>query len=105
MRGKYASRDVLDLPRLVLMDLKLPSVNGIEVLKHLRADPRTRAIPVVILTSSREEQDINGAYELGVNSYIVKPVVFENVVRVVEELGYYRLLLNEPPAFLRTKTE
>ena len=86
------------LPRLVLLDLKLPRMNGLDVLRRIRANPRTRILPVVILTSSREEPDIATAYELGVNSYIVKPVEFDEFVKAVTDAGLYWLLLNEPPA-------
>ena len=95
--GEFAGRDVLDVPHLVLLDLKLPKVSGIEVLRRIRGDPRTRSIPVVAMTSSREERDIAETYKLGLNSYIVKPVDFDQFGKVVEELGYYWLLLNQPP--------
>jgi two-component system response regulator len=95
--GPYAGRDVRDGPRVVLLDLKLPKVGGIEVLRRLRADPRTHALPVVVMTSSREEKDIVAAYNLAVNSYIVKPVDFEQFSAVVRHLGYYWLLVNQPP--------
>ena len=85
------------VPRLVLLDLKLPKVDGIEVLRRIRADPRTRKIPVVVLTSSREERDLVATYDLGVNSYIVKPVDFEQFNECVQMLGKYWLLVNEPP--------
>jgi two-component system, response regulator len=84
-------------PRLILLDLKLPKIDGREVLQRLKSDERTRAIPVVVLTSSRQESDIVESYHLGVNSYIVKPVDFEQFTEVVRHLGYYWLLLNEPP--------
>ena len=84
-------------PRVILLDLKLPKVDGHEVLRRLKEDPRTRVIPVVVLTSSREEIDIVRSYELGVNSYIVKPVDFDNFAQAVHQLGLYWLLLNQPP--------
>jgi two-component system response regulator len=95
--GEFADRDVLDVPHLILLDLKLPKVSGIEVLRRIRGDPRTRSIPVVAMTSSREERDIAETYKLGLNSYIVKPVDFDQFGKIVEELGYYWLLLNQPP--------
>jgi two-component system, response regulator len=95
--GEFAGRDVLDAPLLILLDLKLPKVNGLEVLRRIRDDPRTAAIPVVILTSSREERDLAESYGLGVNSYVVKPVDFDRFSKVALELGYYWLLINEPP--------
>ena len=85
------------LPRLVLLDLKLPRMNGLDVLRRIRGNPRTRVLPIVVLTSSREEPDIAAAYELGVNSYIVKPVEFDDFVKAVTDAGLYWLLLNEPP--------
>lgn len=84
-------------PKVVLLDLKLPKVDGLEVLQRLKADARTRSIPVVVLTSSREEPDIERAYALGANSYIVKPVDFEAFARAVADVGLYWLLLNHPP--------
>ena len=95
--GRYANRDSSRAPRLILLDLKLPKVDGLEVLRRIRADPRTRTTPVVALTSSREEQDIAEAYRLGVNSYIVKPVDFEQFSETARLLGMYWLLLNQPP--------
>jgi two-component system response regulator len=89
------------LPRLVLLDLKLPRMNGLDVLRKIRSNPRTRVLPVVVLTSSREEPDIASAYELGVNSYIVKPVEFEDFVKAVTNAGLYWMLLNEPPKGVR----
>lgn len=85
-------------PRLILLDLKLPKVSGLEVLETVKSNPRTRTIPITILTSSREDTDIERAYELGVNSYIVKPVDFAQFSEAVRQLGLYWLLLNEPPA-------
>ena len=95
--GTYAGRDVNHLPKVVLLDLKLPKVDGIEVLRQLRANERTKLLPVVVLTSSREERDVIETYELGANSYIVKPVEFENFSEAVSNLGMYWLLLNESP--------
>ena len=95
--GMYSGRNPHEHPRVVLLDLKLPKVDGLEVLREMRANPRTRLIPVVVLTSSREEQDLVKSYELGVNSYIVKPVDFENFSRAVAEAGHYWLLINQEP--------
>ena len=91
------SPDGLNTPRLILLDLKMPKISGIEVLKALKSDERTRHIPVVMLTSSKEEPDIKECYALGVNSYIVKPVEFDSFLNAVSELGMYWLLLNQPP--------
>jgi two-component system response regulator len=96
-RGEHERRDTRDMPALVLLDLKLPKIDGLEVLRQLRADPRTRLTPVVILTSSREEQDMVSGYSLGANSYIQKPVDFAQFVEAVRQLGLYWLVLNEPP--------
>jgi two-component system response regulator len=96
-KGEYAGRDGLKLPTLTLLDLKLPKVSGLEVLRQIRADPRTRRVPVVILTSSREERDLAAGYDLGVNSYISKPVDFQQFAQAVEQIGLYWLVLNEPP--------
>jgi two-component system, response regulator len=95
--GAYSGRNVEHTPKVIMLDLKLPKVNGIEVLERIKADDRTKNIPVVVLTSSREDSDLNKCYELGVNSYIVKPVEFENFVRAVTEMGFYWLLLNQTP--------
>src|SRR5437588_869466 len=95
--GRYAHRQVENGPKVVLLDLKLPLVDGIEVLRRIKADPRTQKIPVVIMTASKEERDIVGTYELGVNSYIVKPVDFDQFTDVVRRLGYYWLLINQHP--------
>lgn len=94
--GAYNGRDLSDVPRVILLDLKLPKVDGLEVLRRVKADARTRMIPVVVLTSSREERDIVESYQLGVNSYIVKPVDFQQFTEAVRELGLYWLLLNQP---------
>lgn len=96
-QGAYADRDVADTPKVILLDLKLPLVDGLEVLRQIKADPRTQMIPVVVLTSSREESDLIESYRLGVNSYIVKPVDFEKFTESARQLGLYWLLLNEPP--------
>lgn len=96
-RGEYSGRDVLKTPKVILLDLKMPKVNGIEVLTKVRADERTNRIPVVVLTSSKEDPDVKECYRLGVNSYIVKPVDFDNFTQAVSELGFYWLILNQPP--------
>jgi len=95
--GTYADRNGQPKPRVVLLDLKLPKVDGMEVLRRLKEDPTTRAIPVVMLTSSKEDRDLEAAYRLGVNSYIVKPVEFDKFVSAVETLGFYWALLNQNP--------
>lgn len=95
--GAYKDRDINCIPKLILLDLKLPKVNGLEVLKTVKSDERTKLIPVVVLTSSREDRDIVESYKLGVNSYITKPVDFESFIKTVAELGFYWLLLNKPP--------
>jgi len=96
-QGVHAGRDVRDNPKLILLDLKLPKIDGLEVLRRIKGDPLTRVIPVVIMTSSKEQRDVLESYNLGVNSYIVKPVNFERFVEAVQHLGYYWLLLNHPP--------
>ena len=98
-RGPYAERDVTDTPAVILLDLNMPKIGGLEVLRQLRADTRTRRVPVVILTTSKEEQDLVTSYELGANSYVRKPVDFEQFTDAVRNLGMYWLLLNElaPP--------
>jgi len=96
-RGNYADREFKDAPRLVLLDLKLPKVDGLEVLKQIKSDPRTKSIPVVMLTSSREQSDLIESQRLGVNSYIVKPVSFDAFNEAIRQLGFYWLLLNEHP--------
>jgi two-component system response regulator len=95
--GMYAGRDINQRPKVVLLDLKLPKVDGLEVLGRIKADERTQSIPVVVLTSSREENDLVESYHLGVNSYIRKPVDFEQFTEAVRTIGMYWLLLNEPP--------
>jgi CheY-like chemotaxis protein len=95
--GTHAGRDSACQPKVVLLDLRLPRVSGIEVLRRIKSDESTRAIPVVVLTSSKEDIDIGECYRLGVNSYITKPVSFDEFVKVVSELGLYWLLLNKRP--------
>lgn len=95
--GKYSERNINDLPKVILLDLKMPKVGGLEVLKKIKSDDRLKIIPVIVLTSSKEDKDIIEGYKLGVNSYIVKPVGFENFVKAVSEIGLYWLLLNQPP--------
>jgi CheY-like chemotaxis protein len=95
--GAHAGRKIEDGPKVVLLDLKLPKIDGMEVLRRMKSDPRTSSIPVVVLTSSQEQKDVVESYHLGVNSYIVKPVNFERFATAVQELGYYWLLLNQPP--------
>jgi len=96
-RGSYCDRTFANPPRVVLLDLKMPKVDGIEVLKAIRADARTKAIPVVVLTSSNEQRDVVESYNLGVNAYIQKPVDFEHFRQVVENIGMFWLVVNEPP--------
>lgn len=96
-RGKFAGRESTDLPKVILLDIKMPKIDGIEVLRQLKSRESSKAIPVVIMTSSREEQDIISSYQLGVNSYVVKPVDFEGFARAVSQLGLYWLLTNQPP--------
>lgn len=95
--GAWAGRKVTDLPAVVLLDLKLPKIDGLEVLRRIRADERTRMVPVVILTSSNEDEDRIKGYSLGANSYVRKPVNFDEFVKAAGQLGLYWLLLNEPP--------
>jgi two-component system response regulator len=96
-RGAYADRDPLEQPQIILLDLKLPKVDGLEVLRQIRSEPRTRMLPVVILTSSKEEQDLIAAYSNGANSYVRKPVDFNQFVDAIKQLGLYWLILNEAP--------
>jgi two-component system, response regulator len=95
--GRYEGRNINMHPKVILLDLKLPKVDGIEVLKQIRSDEKTKHIPVVVLTSSKEERDVVETYRLGVNSYVVKPVQFENFVSIVKDLGLYWLVINHPP--------
>ena len=94
--GAYAGRAISETPSLILLDLKLPKVSGLEVLRAIRANARTRRVPVVILTSSKEEEDVGAGYDLGVNSYVRKPVDFKEFQAAIANLGLYWLLLNEP---------
>lgn len=95
--GPFADRRVAAAPKVVLLDLKLPKVDGLEVLRRLKGNPRTATIPVVVVTSSKEQRDLVESYQLGVNSYIVKPVNFERFTAAVRDVGLYWLLLNQPP--------
>jgi two-component system response regulator len=95
--GAHAGRNIDNGPKVILLDLKLPKIDGIEVLRRVKGDPRTKAIPVVVLTSSKEQKDVVESYQLGVNSYIVKPVDFERFASAVGDLGLYWLLLNQAP--------
>jgi DNA-binding response OmpR family regulator len=95
--NKYASRNIKNIPKVILLDLKLPKVSGLQILKELKKDKRTKMIPVIVLTSSKEESDIITSYELGANSYIVKPVNFESFSKAVIDLGMYWMLMNVPP--------
>jgi two-component system response regulator len=99
-RGRFAGRNPL-MPKVVLLDLRLPKVDGIEVLRAIRGDPATRELPVVVLTSSREEQDVITTYQLGVNSFVAKPVAFQEFSRVVADLGMYWVLVNRVPPEVR----
>lgn len=95
--GPYSNRKIEDKPKVILLDLKLPKVDGLEVLERIKNDDRTKDIPVVVLTSSREQKDVVESYQLGVNSYIVKPVSFDQFIEAVRNLGMYWLLLNQAP--------
>jgi len=96
-RGPYAVRNAAGLPKVVFLDLKLPKVSGLEVLKEMKGNPRLRSIPVVVMTSSREQRDLVEGYRLGVNSYIQKPIDFDQFQNVVKDLGYYWLVINQSP--------
>lgn len=95
--GAYSDRQMENTPRVVLLDLKLPKVNGIEVLQRIKSDDRTKKIPVVVLTSSKEDPDIQKCYGLGVNGYVVKPVEFDEFYKAISSLGLYWMIVNEPP--------
>ena len=97
-RGKYSDRRIEDRPKVILLDLKMPKVNGLEVLKAVKSDERTRSIPIIVMTSSKENSDIEESFKLGVNSYVVKPVNFENFSKAAAEVGYYWLLINQNTA-------
>jgi two-component system response regulator len=103
--GAHAHRQIVNGPKVILLDLKLPLVDGIEVLRRVKADSRTQKIPVVVLTSSHEERDIVESYRLGVNSYIVKPVDFDQFTESVRQLGFYWLLLNQAPVMGKSADE
>jgi two-component system, response regulator len=95
--GKYSGRDITLKPKLVILDIKLPKVDGLEILRIIKSDERTKTIPVVVMTSSKEESDIIEGYKVGANSFIVKPVDFDKFMNTVRELGMYWMLLNQPP--------
>jgi len=95
--GEYAGRDINYKPKVILLDLKMPKVNGIQVLQRIRGDERTKNIPVVVLTSSKEDPDIKKCYDLGVNSYVVKPVEFDDFQRAISEVGLYWMIVNQMP--------
>lgn len=95
--GEYSGRQVENIPKVILLDLKMPKVSGIEVLRRIKTDKRTRKIPVVVLTSSKEDPDIQACYALGVNSYVVKPVDFNEFQKAISDLGLYWMIINQPP--------
>ena len=97
-RGAYSSREITNRPRLILLDIKMPRIDGIEVLRQIKSDEATKMIPVVVMTSSKEDQDVVTSYQLGANGYVVKPVDFEGFARAVSSLGFYWLLTNQPPS-------
>ena len=96
-KGEYSHREMDNFPNVIVLDLKMPKVNGIEVLRRIKSDERTKRIPVVVLTSSKEDPDIQECYNLGVNSYVVKPVEFDHFVKAVSDLGLFWMILNQPP--------
>ncbi len=96
-KGKFSDRDFSQSPKVIFLDLKLPKVSGLEVLQELKSNPRTQTLPIVVITSSRENPDIKKAYELGVNSYVVKPVNFDDFLKAMSQIGLYWLLVNEVP--------
>lgn len=96
-KGKFSDRDFSQSPKVIFLDLKLPKVSGLEVLQELKSNPRTQILPIVVITSSRENPDIKKAYELGVNSYVVKPVNFDDFLKAMSQIGLYWLLVNEVP--------
>ncbi|MCB9233308.1 MAG: response regulator [Bacteroidia bacterium] len=96
-RGNYSHRIIADTPKIILLDLKMPKMDGIQVLKEIKSDHRTQKIPVIVLTSSREDPDIQECYRLGANSYVVKPVEFDKFLNAVSELGLFWMLINQPP--------
>jgi two-component system response regulator len=98
-RGQYSDRETVYLPKVILLDIKMPKVDGIEVLRQIKSNETSKTIPVVIMTSSKEEQDVINSYQLGVNSYVVKPVDFERFAKAVSQLGLYWLLTNQPPTY------
>lgn len=102
-RGQFASRNTSD-PAVILLDLKMPKVDGMEVLRHIKNDPNLKLIPVVIMTSSREEQDVINSYRLGVNAYVVKPVRFHEFAEAVKQVGAFWAVLNQPPPGVKKKT-
>src|SRR5665647_597506 len=95
--GEYANRNISNLPKVILLDLKMPRMNGIEVLSKIKGDERTKKVPVVVLTSSKEDPDIETCYDLGVNAYVVKPVEIEAFSKAISDLGLFWLLINQPP--------
>ena len=95
--GEYANRNISNLPKVILLDLKMPRMNGIEVLLKIKGDERTKKVPVVVLTSSKEDPDIQTCYDLGVNAYVVKPVEIEAFSKAISDLGLFWLLINQPP--------